>query len=192
MSNNTNSSSLGEDPLLRSKRIWKPLGAIISGLFFLNVFSLPLKSPVVEGSLAETIQNTENSNSQIPSKDLNEPEKINVVDKNFLFAPSQPQEKEDDNYIPVVVTGYSSSIEETDDTPYLTASGSQVRDGIVAVNFLPFGTKIRFPYLYPNKIFVVEDRMHERFSLGRVDIWFPEKSQAISFGVKKTFIEIVD
>ena len=39
----------------------------------------------------------------------------------------------------VWLTAYSSSVDETDDTPFITASGKHVRDGIVATNFLPFG-----------------------------------------------------
>ena len=39
------------------------------------------------------------------------------------------------------VTAYSSTPEETDDTPFVTASGTSVRDGVIATNFLEFGTK---------------------------------------------------
>ncbi|MCG2688749.1 hypothetical protein L6250_03930, partial [Candidatus Parcubacteria bacterium] len=65
----------------------------------------------------------------------------------------------------VTVSAYSSTNGQTDDTPYLTAFGTHVRDGIVAANFLPVGTVIRFPDKFGDKLFVVEDRMNERFSL---------------------------
>ena len=45
----------------------------------------------------------------------------------------------------MTVSAYSSTDGETDGTPYLTAIGTDVRDGIVATNFLPIGTVIRFP-----------------------------------------------
>ena len=64
--------------------------------------------------------------------------------------------------IKMIITAYSSTYEETDDTPFITASGDMVRDGIVANNLLPFGTKVRIPELYSNKIFVVQDRMNQR------------------------------
>lgn len=94
--------------------------------------------------------------------------------------------------IKMVVTAYSSTPDQTDSTPFTTASGKQVTDGIVANNMLPFGTKIRIPELYGDKIFVVEDRMHSRKGKYHVDIWFPEYKQAKNFGAAVTKIEILE
>ena len=90
----------------------------------------------------------------------------------------------------VTATAYSSTIDQTDDTPFITASGTYVRDGIIAANFLPFGTAVKIPDLYGDKIFIVEDRMNKRY-LQRVDIWFPERQHALEFGIKQIRIEIV-
>ena len=60
----------------------------------------------------------------------------------------------------------------------------------IAANFLPMGTKVRFPDLYGDKIFVVRDRMNARYGYGRGDIWMPTKAEAISFGVKRVKMEI--
>jgi 3D (Asp-Asp-Asp) domain-containing protein len=90
----------------------------------------------------------------------------------------------------VTITGYSSTPDQTDSTPFITASGTYVRDGIVACNFLAFGTKVRFPELYGDKIFVVEDRMAPKNS-HKIDIWFPTRWQALEFGVQKTKVEIL-
>ncbi|MBI2642454.1 MAG: 3D domain-containing protein [Candidatus Wildermuthbacteria bacterium] len=90
----------------------------------------------------------------------------------------------------VVVTAYSSTVSQTDDTPFITASGTQVRDGIVATNILPMGTKIKIPDLYGDRVFVVEDRMHPRKNY-QVDIWFPEYSDALNFGAKYEYIEVL-
>ena len=92
----------------------------------------------------------------------------------------------------VVATAYSASPDETDDTPFVTASGSVVREGIVANNLLPFGTKVRFPKLYPNKIFEVEDRMHWRISGNNVDIFFFTKQEALNFGARYTEMEVLE
>lgn len=92
----------------------------------------------------------------------------------------------------VTITGYSSTPDQTDDSPFITASNEYVRDGIVANNMLPFGTKIRIPALYGDKIFVVEDRMNKRMGNQRFDIWFPEHDLAIKFGVKTAEIEILE
>jgi 3D (Asp-Asp-Asp) domain-containing protein len=93
--------------------------------------------------------------------------------------------------IRVVVTAYSSTPEQTDDTPFITAAGTQVRDGIVAANFLPMGTKIKLPDLYGDRIFVVEDRMHPRKNY-MVDIWFSTLGEAKEFGAKNTYIEVLE
>ncbi|MEK7673658.1 MAG: hypothetical protein AAB371_00475 [Patescibacteria group bacterium] len=91
-----------------------------------------------------------------------------------------------------IITGYSSSVNETDDTPWLTAAGTRTRDGIIASNFLPMGTKVKIPRLFGDKIFIVEDRLNNRF-FDRVDIWFPSKSAAKHFGIHyNTLIQILD
>lgn len=94
--------------------------------------------------------------------------------------------------LPVIITAYSSTPSQTDDTPYITASGSWVKEGIVANNYLPFGTKIRIPEIYGDKVFTVEDRMSWKKGNYHVDIWFPEYQQALSFGAKRTYIEILE
>ena len=91
--------------------------------------------------------------------------------------------------IPVLATAYSSTPEQTDDTPFTTASGTTVGEGTLAANFLPFGTKVTLPELYGNKVFTVEDRMHPRKGY-QVDIWFPYTEEAIHFGAKTTYIEV--
>ena len=90
----------------------------------------------------------------------------------------------------VIVTAYSSTPDQTDSTPFITASGTHVRDGIVACNFLRFGTRVRFPDMYGDKVFVVEDRMALRNS-HKIDIWFPTRSEAYQFGVRQIRVEIL-
>jgi len=90
----------------------------------------------------------------------------------------------------IVVTAYSSTVDQTDDSPFITASNTLVRDGIVASNLLPFGTKIRFPELNPKKIYVVEDRLAPKNS-HKIDIWFPSTDLAVDFGVKVLTMEIL-
>ena len=89
----------------------------------------------------------------------------------------------------VTVTAYSSTNGQTDGTPYLTAIGTPVRDGIIAANFLPIGTVVRFPDKFGEKIFVVEDRMHEKYGL-QVDIWMSIQEDAKKFGIEYLKMEI--
>jgi 3D (Asp-Asp-Asp) domain-containing protein len=90
----------------------------------------------------------------------------------------------------VTVTAYSSTPDQTDSTPFITASGSHVYDGTLAANFLPFGTKVRFPDYSGDKIYIVEDRMHKRFS-DRVDIWFATREAALKFGKRRLKMEVL-
>lgn len=94
------------------------------------------------------------------------------------------------NYHWVIITAYSSTVDQTDASPFITASGTNVRDGIVACNFLKFGTRVRFPQLYGNKIFVVEDRMALKNS-HKMDIWFASRQEAKQFGIKTTKVEVL-
>lgn len=94
--------------------------------------------------------------------------------------------------IKVVVTAYSSSPWQTDSSPYITAAGTWVKDGIIANNFLSFGTKVRIPELYGDRVFVVEDRMHWTKSNYHFDVWFASYGEALNFGTKRTYIEILE
>lgn len=93
-----------------------------------------------------------------------------------------------DRYIPV--TAYTSSIHETDSTPFTTATGAVVRNGIIACNFLPHGTLVRFPEYFGDNIFEVQDRMNQRYYY-KADIWMKEKSAAKQFGKRYLKIEIL-
>lgn len=87
------------------------------------------------------------------------------------------------------ITGYSSSVDETDDTPHTTALGTKTRYGVVAANQLPFGARVKIPLLFGLTQFVVEDRMNKRFA-DRLDIWFPSKAAALKFGKQTAEVEI--
>jgi 3D (Asp-Asp-Asp) domain-containing protein len=104
--------------------------------------------------------------------------------------------KNEDEYLPskktinITVTSYNSEPGQTDATPFITAFGTQVRDGIVATNYLPKGTKVRFPDLYGEKIFVVEDRMNIRYTK-QMDIWSADKEFSRAFGARYLRMEIL-
>jgi 3D (Asp-Asp-Asp) domain-containing protein len=88
------------------------------------------------------------------------------------------------------ITAYASVPDETSDHPFITASGEHVRDGIVASNLLPFGTKIKIPALFGDKIFTVEDRMNRHFQR-TIDIWMPDVPAAVDFGVVHTSVVVL-
>ena len=89
----------------------------------------------------------------------------------------------------VAATAYNSDPAQTDSTPFITASGSHVRFGVLAANFLPIGTRVRIPDMYGDQIFVVEDRMNPRYDK-RVDIWMEDLADARQFGIRTITIEV--
>lgn len=90
-----------------------------------------------------------------------------------------------------VLTAYTSTPGQTDDSPFIAASGKRVYDGMVAANWLPMGTKIKIPALYGDKVFTVDDRMNPRYGYGRMDVWLDVPvAQAKKFGVKRASVEV--
>jgi len=91
----------------------------------------------------------------------------------------------------VVLTAYSSTPDQTDSTPFITALGTRTRDGVIAANFLAFGTKVQIPEIFGDKVFTVEDRMAKKHD-DKIDIWFPERRLAKKFGIQEAEVIILD
>ena len=93
------------------------------------------------------------------------------------------------------ITAYNSEVGQCDDSPCITANNFNVCDhGIedtIAANFLTFGTKVRIPELFGDRVFIVRDRMNKRYP-SRVDIWMLEKQSAIQFGIRYMKIEVLE
>ena len=93
------------------------------------------------------------------------------------------------------ISAYNSEINQTDSEPCITASGFDLcangQEDSVAANWLPFGTRIRIPELFGDRVFIVRDRMNKKYS-NRLDIWMLEKADAKKFGVRVALIEILD
>jgi 3D (Asp-Asp-Asp) domain-containing protein len=90
------------------------------------------------------------------------------------------------------VTAYSSTVDQTDGDPFTAASGAKVFDGMIAYNALPFGTRVRFPDHFGDKVFVVLDRMAASKGPHIADIWMPTRDAAKQWGVRITTMEILD
>ncbi len=94
----------------------------------------------------------------------------------------------------IMITAYNSEAGQTDDSPCITANNFNVcASGVedtLAANFLPFGSKVKIPELFGDKVFIVRDRMNKRFS-DRIDIWMIKKPDAIKFGAKIAKIEVL-
>ena len=131
-----------------------------------------------------------NSSGGFIAEDFSQEPVAEFLAQNYPVLNDSENQAEKTEIVKILITAYSSSVDETDETPFITASGSYVRSGIVAANFLPFGAAIRIPKIFGNQIFIVEDRLHERNS-NQVDIWLPTKKEALEFGVKISEIEIL-
>ena len=151
---------------------------VIAGVLCFCSGILPIKADLIDKSIDFKVKNLGDN--------------LVVVQENSLIAVNNFQNPEVKKVMNVIATAYSSSPEETDGDPFTTASGTKVREEIIANNLLPFGTKVRIPELYGEKIFVVEDRMHWRKSHYQIDIWFPSKQEAKEFGAKRTYIEVLE
>lgn len=129
--------------------------------------------------------------SQSSVADNNGP-RAEVTLKSHYNDPTLPEsaDREAKTTMNIVVTSYNSEPGQTDDSPFITAFNTHVRDGIVATNFLPKGTLVRFPDEFGDKLFVVEDRMNSRYYY-RMDIWMADKQESIQFGAKYLKMEIL-
>lgn len=108
-------------------------------------------------------------------------------------------------------TAYTSSVRETDSTPFVTATGARTRFGIIAVSRdllgsdLPYGSKVkiedlgdwrtgrgkgRFDAMLKDVVFVVEDTMHKR-KRQQIDVWMPDRSLALKWGVRRVRITVL-
>ncbi|MFC1528761.1 hypothetical protein ACFL5B_02510 [Candidatus Latescibacterota bacterium] len=83
----------------------------------------------------------------------------------------------------VDVTWYTSSIRETDSTPFITADGSRVRDGIIAVskNLLEYFDFRDSLFVEDLGWFEIRDCMHQRW-MNAVDIWCYDRDYALQNG----------
>ncbi len=104
-----------------------------------------------------------------------------------LLLPKIPQAEAVEK-VQAIVTAYTSSVAETDQDPFITASGSIAGKGAAACpSKYPFGIRISIA----GETFTCLDRMHSRFRDGEFyDIWMPSRSEAIAFGRQKLDVVI--
>lgn len=109
--------------------------------------------------------------------------------------------------IMVTMTAYSSTVDQTDDTPFITSTQQPVRLGIVAVSRdllagdLPYGTTLRVVETYGepdscgawdiNMILEVQDTMHRR-KKQQIDLWLPSREEALEWGYCQAQVEILE
>jgi 3D (Asp-Asp-Asp) domain-containing protein len=133
------------------------------------------------------IKATSAKNIKTEKNNLNQPKFFNTLPQNNKWQTVKT------GYY--TLTAYSSEKNQCDNTPCITANGFNLcqhnKEDSVAANFLPFGTKIRIPDLFGDRVFVVRDRMNARYQ-NRIDIWMSSTAKAKKFGIKIAHIEILE
>ena len=143
-------------------------------------------------------------------------QKVNVrvvpgIDIRDAVAITQPQGADATPHYVLKATGYNSHASQTDSTPTITATGATTAFGIIAASRdllgdrIPYGSLVRirdlgsyrsgrgvgqYQDLLGETLFIVEDTMHPR-KVDQIDIWFPQLSQALNWGVRQVEVEVV-
>lgn len=105
----------------------------------------------------------------------------------------------------VSVSTYNSIPNQTDSTPFITATGTRTRYGIVAVSRdilakTGYGAKVKIiqwtggsgcnsRVIPQGTLYAVEDTM-ARSQYRKIDIWLPSRTQALNFGRCNAVISI--
>ncbi|GGR55326.1 hypothetical protein GCM10008959_16170 [Deinococcus seoulensis] len=99
-------------------------------------------------------------------------------------------------------TAYNSVPGQTDSTPFITATGTRTRPGVVALSrdllrTFPYGTKVmiedlsgKYTNMLKGRVFVVEDTMAAR-KTNSVDIWMATRTEALNWGARQIRITAV-
>ncbi|THF88802.1 hypothetical protein E7T09_06410 [Deinococcus sp. KSM4-11] len=102
----------------------------------------------------------------------------------------------------VRATAYNSVPGQTDATPFITATGTRTRPGVVALSrdllrLFPYGTKVmiedlsgRYSAQFSGRVFIVEDTMAVR-KTNSLDIWMSTRGDAMRFGARQVRITAV-
>lgn len=169
---------------------------IIACVFQFVLFYAPaLADEAVIEAQAQTLDMSEEDDFIISNEEMTRTEELDS-DAREHFLPEHEEKA-----IKVIrtsthaMTAYNSDPRQTDDSPCITANGFNVCEhGIedtIAANFLKFGTKVMIPELFGDRVFIVRDRMNQRYT-DRVDVWFKDYNDAIQFGLKVATIQVIE
>ena len=92
------------------------------------------------------------------------------------------------------ITAYCSCHKCCNKIDGITASGLPARDGYVACNWLPFGTKVNIEGM---GVYSVQDRGarslfgSKKNHIKHLDVWFPSHKEARNFGVQYKKVEVL-
>lgn len=178
-------------------------GIVITAL--ITAFSAPRTEPVplfaITKASVPVVELSVEPHATVSSAAREAPGRVTVA----LGPKAQP------SYV-VRATGYNSLESQTNSQPFITATGTSTRFGIVAVSRdllggqLPYGSLVRlsdlgnfhngngvgaFQHLLDSQqVFIVEDTMHPR-KTNQIDVWFAGYDEAVRWGVRRVEVEVV-
>lgn len=112
----------------------------------------------------------------------------NLVPPATIQYVAEPTVEANYEIVTAEVSAYSSSVDETDEDPFIMASGKHVYDGALACpSRLDFGTEVEIDGI----MYVCEDRMNRRYrDKENYDIWKQSKEDAKAWGRRVISIKI--
>lgn len=108
----------------------------------------------------------------------------------FALVAENKKLKERGVTLSATISYYTASKDETDSTPCITADGTNIcpaREGIIAANWLPVGTKVKID----GKVYRVADRMNQRYQWPYMDVLVESKALAKKNGRQNKKVEIL-
>ncbi len=178
-------------------------------LYILVIFALVFDMSVprimaVEAAPPQEEISAQNTSTVVEYPLINE-ESVDIIEKSSEEAKEALEPKEPEPVIKysayVPCTAYNSDPRQTDSTPCITADGYDLcetnEENVIAANFLRFGTKVRFPDYFGDRIFIVHDRMNARYTY-KVDFWMTgdtlaeAKQKARDFGYRRLKMEVLE
>lgn len=129
---------------------------------------------------------------------------LDKIEKTLIWLGKEQRRNPYKGLTRIISTAYNSDIDQTDSTPFITASGERVGEGTLALSrdmiraenafmakmgynnaaTISFGDTIDIVYV---RRMVVHDTMNRRYR-ERADIWMDSKSDARLWGVRDIFI----
>ena len=129
---------------------------------------------------------------------------LDKIDKTLIWLGKEQERNPYKGLTRIVSTAYNSDINQTDSTPFITASGERVKDGTLALSrdliraenelmarmgynnaaTISFGDTVDVVYV---RRMVVHDTMNRRFT-ERADIWMYSESDARLWGIRDVYI----
>ena len=106
-----------------------------------------------------------------------------IIEQVEEAAISIPQEE--CSYHEVWITAYTATEEECGKADGITASGEVARRGMIAADWLPFGTEVEIN----GEVYVVKDRFGDG-KYGKIDIYVDSIEEANQIGRYKTTVKV--